>query len=173
LGERLAGALRGVHLAALAVWLGGAVTLIAFVAPGAFEVLGSRAGAGRMVGHVLDRLDLLAILATPVLVATAFHDERTRGNPTALWVRISILVALGAEAGVSRFALSPRLAALRPEVPASPDAPWLHRAEFQTLHGISMALLVFGVLCAAAALYFAARRHPLADVLQTERASGD
>jgi hypothetical protein len=162
---------RGLHLVTLAVWLGGAVFLFAAVAPGAFEVVADPRLAGRVVGVVLSRLDLWALVAAPIWIATGWYDERTRGNPTALWVRVSALVAVGAEAAVSYFGITPRMAALResPGYPGSAAMPWPHRAEFDMLHGLSVGLLILGVACALVALFLAARRRPLADALQEEQ----
>jgi hypothetical protein len=165
--DRFSGLLRGIHLLPLVVWLGGAVLLFAAVAPSAFSVLENRALAGRIVGAVINRLDLLAIVSAPVLILTALYDERTRGNPTARWVRASTLVALGTEAAISYFSITPRLVALR-ESPGYGTPAFRQSSEFGMLHGISLALMIFGVCCALAALYFAVRRRPLADALQVE-----
>lgn len=168
----MAGLLRGLHLLLLAAWFGGALLLVSAVAPGAFEVLSSRESAGRLVGVVLERLDLLALVAAPILIGTALHDESTRGTPTARWVRVSVLVALATEAAISRFIISPRLVEIRASAPASagPGSSPTLGGEFQALHGISMALLIFGIGCAVAALFFAARRRPMADLLQAGEA---
>lgn len=172
MGERLAGVLRAVHLLPLVVWLGGAVLLFVAVAPVAFEVLPTRTDAGSLVGRVIDRLDLLALFATPVLVLTAWHDERRQGNPTARWVRISALLGLGTAAAVSYLVLTPRIAALR-KLPGFAAEGSSLRAEFQTLHGVSMTVMLFGVACALGALYFAVRqRSPLAEALRREAEEG-
>jgi hypothetical protein len=157
------------------VWLGGAVTLFAAVAPGAFALLPTPALAGSIVGHVIRFLDLFALAAAPVLIATAVLDERSRGNPTAVWVRASILVAHAVIAAVSRFALVPRMDELR-AMRGAPEAvaqPWFGRAEFGTLHGISTLLFGVAILCALLALWFAVRRRPLAEALSVEDAKGD
>jgi hypothetical protein len=164
----MGGLLRGLHLLLLAAWFGGAVMLLAAVAPGAFDVLPTRESAGRMVGVVLERLDLFALFAAPVLFATAVHDESTRGTPTARWVRVSILVALATEAAISRFIITPRMSEIRASAApaAGPGSAPALGPEFEALHGISMVLLIFGIACVVAALFFAARRRPMADLLQ-------
>ena len=86
--------MRGLHLLLLVVWLGGAVTLFAAVAPAAFTHLPNTKLSGLIVGHVIGFLDWLALCAWPYLATTAWLDERARGNPTSQWVRVSALTVM-------------------------------------------------------------------------------
>jgi uncharacterized membrane protein len=169
--SRVHGALRGLHLLLLVVWLGGAVTLFAAVAPAAFTHLPNTKLSGLIVGHVIGFLDWLALCAWPYFAVTAWLDERARGNPTSQWVRVGALTVIAVVALLSRAIIVPRMDALRlaSDYTGVPGAAWSGKAEFGVLHGLSSSSMLLAVLCGLAALWFAARRRPGADALEAER----
>ena len=169
--SRVHATLRGLHLMVLVLWLGGAVTLFAAVAPGAFTHLTNTKLAGAMVGHVMRYLDWLALGAWPFMLITGWLDERARGNPTAQWMRVGVVSVMAVVALISRLVIVPKMDQLRlaADYTGVSGASWSGKAEFGVLHGLSSSLMLFAVFCGLVALWFAARRRPVADAIEAEQ----
>src|ERR1700680_3681828 len=109
--------LRTIEFLGLSLWLGSDVFLSFVVAPGAFQVLGSRDQAGAMVGYALWRMHFAGVVCGIVFLVA--HVARTRtlrslATPAALCVALMILLTV-----VSQHAVSPKMAALRGQMGAA------------------------------------------------------
>lgn len=130
-------------------WFGGGVFLVLVAAPAAFGMAPSREVAGNVVGAMLARWHVVA-LATPfalLLIEWKRYDlERT--------FRVVILAAAllfaSAQVGVDLRVRAMRVDSATSISQLPPNHPT--RVAFGRLHGVSMLLMVFQVLCAAAAV---------------------
>lgn len=122
-------ALRCVVLVALALWTGGLATLGLVVAPWVFRpgVLPSREAAGRLVGGLLARFQLVEFgCALTVLAGTAVLFRRgpsLAGNLARVLLPLAMTACLSAHA----FWIGPELESLRGAGPAGPRFHALHR----------------------------------------------
>ena len=141
-------ALRFAAVLALVFWIGGLAVLGAFVAPAAFDVLGSRGGDGRLlagsvVGEVLRRFQTASYACGAVLAASL--AVRAVLGPRPRWFAIRMataIVMLAAAVYAGRF-VGPRMVQLQ-EIAAVPPASRIagdpRAAEFSRLHALSMSL---------------------------------
>jgi hypothetical protein len=149
--------LRTVEFLCLGLWLGSDVFLSFVVAPGAFQVLGSRDAAGALVGFALGRMHLLGVICGVLLLVARLVRTRTFGSfvaPVALCVVLMMALTVASQVGIS-----PRMALLRVQMGSvqatAEGSPLL--AEFGRLHRISV-LLESGVLLSGlGAFYFMVR----------------
>ncbi|HEY8535902.1 MAG TPA: DUF4149 domain-containing protein [Vicinamibacterales bacterium] len=148
-------ALRYVYVLALVVWLGGTVTIGGVVAPAAFAALeahdpaGGRTAAAVVVGEVLRRFRVVSWIALPALLVTLIAMKLVGPRPPGFGVRVAIVSVLIALSLISGLYIDPEIAALRRAagVPMQElDAADPRRVRFNTLHGLSTALMTAGAL---------------------------
>lgn len=147
----------GYHLA-LAVLVGGALTLGTAAAPGIFRTMSSRSEAGTVFGAVLGRYDQLAIVAAVGVVVTsalkfaAFEDLAPGPRLFARWIALALLVA--ATLYGSAWA-GPVARAIHARTPDFADLPEGHpaRREFAKLHRSTSRAMRVAVLTGLAALF--------------------
>ena len=142
------------HLA-LALWIGGAVVLGAFVAPELFRSL-PRSQAGGIFGPILRRFSRLR-LSTVVLAVAAAATKRLlweshSGNPwiAARWLALTILAAVTV---YEIFSLEPAMAAHRAEMAPEGSVDDHHRLAFMRLHRRSEALMKVSLVAAVVAVF--------------------
>ncbi|HKV05904.1 MAG TPA: DUF4149 domain-containing protein [Candidatus Acidoferrales bacterium] len=150
---------RFLRVLALGTWVGAIIYFVAVVTRGAFAVLPNRDEAGALVGFTLGGLHWMGAIAAVVFLAASLalgKSVRALAQPPALGVILMVLLTL-----TSQRIVIPRMAELRSamvSVEATP-ANDPRRAEFDTLHGISVdlegAVLVIGL----AALFLATREN--------------
>lgn len=137
-----------VHAALLTLWLGSAAIVAFAVAPASFEALPTRSAAGTFVGGILRVVYAGGLIAG--IGAAAVVGQR-RGKRRVLR---SLLVMGVAGAGAGGFAMAAKIASLReslgPIDALPPDDPG--RRLFGALHGISVIVLLAGMLAALAAI---------------------
>lgn len=142
------GQARGVHGAVVGGFLGASLLVAAVVAPHAFASFPTRAQAGDYVGGVLRVIDGWAIAAGLVAAGEVLlgpgRFSRTR------YALAGLLVAVG----VASYALAAKLAAMRAALGPIDALPATDpgRRHFGALHGVSMLILLIGMLAALASL---------------------
>ena len=152
-------ALRYVSLLALAVWVGGLVSLGAVAAPAIFDVLGARLPAdGRLIagavfGETLRRFHLVGYSCAGALLASLTLRAVLGPRPRRYAVRAGLGLLMLVAVLYSAFVVEPRIARVPQEVGMAPSRlpegdP--RRVEFGRLHATSTALesvpLVGGLL---------------------------
>lgn len=137
----------------LGAWVGAMLFFSFAVAPGAFSALPSRHLAGLVVTNSISKLELLGLIAGPLLMLLC-----AAGSKHCAWSRLALLLVMTASAALSRFVVTPRMARLRAsmggiidDIPASDPL----RIEFNRLHDYSVALMSIAILSGLAALYLA------------------
>jgi uncharacterized membrane protein len=141
-------ALRLAWSVALAVWLGGAITIAAIVAQSAFGVLGP-ADAATLVGETLRRFHLVTYAAALVMAAALGGMALIGPRPRAFSARMAVVGVMLVASLASGLWIDRRIARLRAEIGvpvatlAREDA---RRAAFGRLHGYSTALLGLTVI---------------------------
>jgi uncharacterized membrane protein len=150
----MAALFRTVEFLCLSVWLGSDAFLSFVVAPGAFQVLGSRDQAGAMVGYALYRMHFAGVVCGVAFLVTRLLRTRSFGSlvaPAALCVVLMIVLTV-----VSQHVVSPRMAVLRTQMGSiqatAADSPL--RAEFNRWHRVSVRLEGGVLLAGLAAMYF-------------------
>jgi hypothetical protein len=142
-------ALRFAGLLALALWLGGLVSLGGIAAPVAFEVAESqhvadgRTVAGAIVGEALRRFHLVSYGCGGVLLASLVARAILGPRPRRFGVRAGITAVMLGTALYSGVVVTGRLERLREEIGTSPSSlpegdP--RRAAFGRLHAQSTTL---------------------------------
>lgn len=145
-----------VYLAALAVWVGGIITVGIVTAPVVFAESPSRTVAGDVVGAVLARFDLFLLASLAVILITgAIKTIRDGIRERTAIIRVTGIVVMLAGLTWSLVVVKPQMEALRAEIagfdtPAGDDA---RRAEFNELHDDSRQSLSLALLRAVIALY--------------------
>jgi hypothetical protein len=147
-------ALRWLYLVALAIWLGGLVVLGATVAPGLFDALAptgvvqGRQAAGEAFGVILDRFHLVSYGAAATLVVTLVAMGLLGPRPRPWAPRLVLLLAMAAATLVVHVPVGRTMTRLQREAGGTPrqfDAQDPRRVEFEWLHRLSTALLLFNV----------------------------
>ncbi|MFZ1131924.1 MAG: DUF4149 domain-containing protein [Terriglobales bacterium] len=131
--------LRFLMLLSLVVWIGGIIFLAFVEAPAAFApgLLPTRHMAGSIVGRSLDLLHYMAIVSGIVfLIASLAYSHMASGTTRPLAARHILIVLMLLLTGISQFAISPRMHALRAEVGVIDNVPLDNplRHEFDRLH---------------------------------------
>src|SRR5690349_3236744 len=146
--------LRTIEFLCLSLWLGGDLFFSFVVAPGAFQVLGSRDQAGAMVGYALYGMHFAGVVCGMVFLVTRVVRTRTFGSlvaPAALFVVLMIVLTV-----ISQHVVSPKMAMLRTQMGSiqatAADSPLL--AEFNRWHRVSVRLEGGVLLAGLAAMYF-------------------
>ena len=146
--------LRYVALVALGLWVGGMVTLGALVAPVAFATVeaerieGGRALVGVLFGAFLHRFHWVALGAAAVVFASLVGRRLIGPRPIHFGARVALLAAMAGATLYSGFVLTGQVERIQREVGVPsltrPDGDPV-RAEFNRLHGLSVALMGFNV----------------------------
>ena len=159
-------ALRYVYVVALAIWVGGLITLGSIVAPSAFAVLEPQVGAAQqslaatLVGEVLRRFHLLAYVAGALLLSTLLLMKVVGPRPIGFGVRLVVVTAMLAVTLVTGLWVDPQIAAMRASIgmPIGTLAPDdARRAQFGRLHGLSTTLMAMTVLGGLVLCYWETR----------------
>lgn len=144
------------HSTLLGLWLGAAAIVAFAVAPAAFEALPSRSAAGTFVGVLLRVVYVGALVAG---VGAGVVVVKRRGRRYALRVALAGFVAAGGAAGLAMAAKIASLRVALGPIDALPeDDPG--RRTFGALHGISIVVLLAGMLAALVAIVLEARTEP-------------
>jgi len=138
---------RALHAATVGGWLGAAAITGFVVAPHAFAAFPTRAQAGDYVGGILRILDGAAIAAGLVAGGLALM----RGGGRARLAAAALLVLVGIASLLLDAKLAGMRAAMGPIDALAADDP--RRRHFGILHGISMLILLFGMLAALGSLW--------------------
>jgi hypothetical protein len=142
---------QAIELVVLSLWLGGALLVVAAVAPAAFAVLPSRTLAGALVGRVLPVVFISGLAAAIVAVLCEMNVSRN-----AFSLKVSApLIALAAGCAVAQFVVAPKIDRVRAAVsgpidslaPADPQ-----RVAFGKLHAMSVLWLGIAMLGAIVAI---------------------
>jgi uncharacterized membrane protein len=154
--------LRTIEFLCLSLWLGSDLFFSFVVAPGAFQVLGSRDQAGAMVGYALYRMHFAGVVCGMVFLVTRVVRTRTFGSlvaPAALFVVLMIVLTV-----ISQHVVSPKMAVLRTQLGSiqatAADSPLL--ADFNRWHRVSVRLEGGVLLAGLAAMYFLVKELGLA-----------
>ena len=153
-------ALRYAAVVALALWLGGLVTLGALAAPAAFDVLGPRGAEGRALagavfGETFGRFHTVVYGCAAVLLASLVVRAVLGPRPRRFSLRMALsTVMLGAAAWTGvvlipqiQQAQQARAASSRPQTSAE-------RAAFGRLHGLSTSLQILPLVGGLVLLFF-------------------
>src|SRR5438876_12200485 len=100
-----------VNVATMGIWLGAMIFVSIFVAPAAFQVIGSRHLTGTLVTLLLTRLNIGTLILVPVWFI-AFIVESGHWQPRARAVAQILLVLTGLSSVISEFFFTPRMVAL-------------------------------------------------------------
>ena len=141
-------ALRYASLLALAVWVGGLMTLGAIAAPTVFDVLGAAGSEGRLraaavFGEVLRRFHWLTYACGAVVVTSLVARAVLGPRPRRFAVRVSIAGLMLAASGWIGFVVVPQTARVQQEIgglPSSLPETDPRRAQFARLHGLTNTL---------------------------------
>jgi uncharacterized membrane protein len=158
-------ALRYVYVVALAIWVGGLITIGSVVAPSAFAVLQPGAAlqpslAATLVGEVLRRFHIVAYASGATLLSTLVLMKVVGPRPRGFGAR---LVLVGTMLGVTLatgFWVDPEIAAMRARIGApvgslAPDDA--RRVRFGQLHGLSTTLMAVTALAGLVLCYWETR----------------
>ena len=130
-------------------WLGAAGLAGFVVAPAAFAALPTRAAAGTFVGGILGPVNVWCVLAGLVALGTvAVRGGRLRSSR---WAAAGVLLAAGVASVVLRAKIGAMREALGPIDALAADDPG--RRAFGALHGISMVVMLVGLIAAAGASF--------------------
>lgn len=144
-------AVRFVSLVALAMWVGGLLTLGLVAAPVLFDVLAAhdpvrgRTMAGLAFGAVFEADNRLTLFLGAVVAASLAWRAARGQRPRGLVWRSVVLAGMIAIAVVTGAVIGPRIDAIRASTPTAiadlPDTDPV-KIEFGRLHGLSGGLLV-------------------------------
>ena len=147
-------ALRYAAVLALAIWIGGLVTLGMFAAPTAFDVLGARGAEGRalagaLFGEMFARFHL-AVYACGAILLTSLAVRGVLGpRPRRFAIRVAVAVVMLGAAIYTGFVLIPQVQAAA----ALPDAD-SRRLALGRLHGLATSLQLAPLLGGLVLLMF-------------------
>jgi hypothetical protein len=162
-------ALRYAGLLAVAVWVGGALTLGAIAAPAIFEAAAARQTvdgrllAGAIFGEILRRFHHVSYACGVVVLASLAARGVLGPRPHRFAVRLGVAVVMLGAALYSGFVVSPSIARLQHSVAVAPSSlpdsdP--RRAEFGRLHATSTGLQLAAVLGGLVLMFWELRDHP-------------
>ncbi len=124
-------------LLCLIVWIGGIIFFAFVLAPTVFSVLPTRELAGNVVNPSLNRLHWMGLISGIVfLICSLLHNRMQYAQFRAFSATHLLIVVMLALTLISKFSITPRMAALRRDlgvidnVPASDS----RRVEFNQLH---------------------------------------
>ena len=140
---------RTIHALLVGGWLGAALLAAFAVAPSAFASFATRAEAGSYVGGILRVIDRAAVAAGLVATGLAVLGGDARFRKARIGAAIALTVA-----GVASLLLDAKIASLRASLGAIDALPMDDpgRRHFGMLHGISIVILLAGMIAAAASI---------------------
>ena len=159
-------ALRYVYVVALAIWVGGLITIGSVVAPSAFTVLeaisdaGPQSLAATLVGEVLRRFHVVGYAAGALLLSTLILMKVVGPRPPGFGARLVLVSAMLGVSLVTGFWVDPQIASMRASVgvPIGTLAPDdARRVRFGRLHGLSTTLMAVTALAGLALCYWETR----------------
>ncbi len=158
-------ALRYVYVVALAIWVGGLITIGSVVAPSAFAVLealgtGPQPLAATLVGEVLRRFHVVGYAAGALLLSTLILMKVVGPRPPGFGARLVLVSAMLGVSLVTGFWVDPQIASMRASigVPISTLMPDdARRVRFGRLHGLSTALMAVTTLAGLVLCYWETR----------------
>jgi uncharacterized membrane protein YhhN len=149
--------LRYIMSLSLVAWVGGILFFVS-ITPILFAVLPSRHMAGSVVSPALTRLHWIGIISGTLFLLSSLLYSRFTVGDLRPWSPANVLVALMLLLTcTSQFGLTPRLAAIRAEVPEINSAPPEIRATFDALHQWSTRLEGGVFLLGLIAVYFVSK----------------
>ena len=152
--------LRFAALVALALWVGGLVTLGGLGAPIIFDVLGSHDPTdglpARVFGAIFARVQYLAWLLGVIILASLGARAAIGPRPRRFGLRMWIVAGMLAASVITVFVVAPRIEALRAGVTTAmstlpADDP--RRVTFGRLHGLSTGLMGLTILAGLGLLW--------------------
>ena len=157
---------RYVALTALAVWIGGMVALVVFVAPATFRVLQAAAPAdgrvlaGALFGEILRLFHIFSYACGGVVIACLLAIKLIGPPPRAFKLRMSLGVLMLAIALYSGMPVTRELARIEAQVSGSvsalPEAD-PRRVRFDRLHATAEALIATNTVLGIVLLYWYVR----------------
>lgn len=152
-------ALRFVSMLAVAIWLGGMVTIGGIVAPAAFATLPS-SDAASLVGETLRRFHFVSYAAGGLLLLSLTLMALIGPRPRAFWVRLTMAGVMLAATLVAGLVIDRRIAAMRAEIGVPVGSLPIgdaRRAAFGRLHGASTGLMALTMVAGFVLVYLNAR----------------
>jgi hypothetical protein len=143
------------------LWLGAMAFFSFAVAPGAFETLGTRELAGRVVTSNIVKVEWLGIIIGPLLILIQLASWRARrGAGLAKALQLILLVVMTAAAALSRLWVTEKMVALRVAMGGvidnvADDDPL--KLRFNDLHQYSVALMSVALFAGLVALFLSVR----------------
>jgi hypothetical protein len=157
-------ALRYVYVVALAIWVGGLITVGSVVAPSAFAVLepgsAQQSLAATLVGEVLRRFHLVGYAAGALLLSTLILMKVVGPRPPGFGVRLVMVTAMLGVSLVTGLWVNPQIASMRASIgmPIGTLAPDdARRVQFGRLHGLSTMLMAVTILGGLVLCYWETR----------------
>jgi uncharacterized membrane protein len=144
-------------LLALVVWIGGLILFFFVAAPTAFLVLPTTSLAGNVVGRSLAALHWMGIVSGVVFLIASLLYSRARFARPLMLVNVLILIMLVLTL-VSQFAITPRVHALRAQLPPPGAAADAIQGEFDRMHNWSTRLETGVLVLGLGAVVLTARR---------------
>jgi hypothetical protein len=154
----------------LAAWLGASMFFSFVVAPSAFAVLPTHELAGNLVTRTLAVVNVSGVVMALLLVVSAHYSWQATTNPAVMnnrsrrrawWVEYTSIFIIGLTTSIGHWQVNARLLALRHAMGRPIDEVAINdplRAEFNSLHGVSVALLSLAMIAAIVAFVAIARR---------------
>jgi uncharacterized membrane protein YhhN len=122
-------------LLALVVWTGGLVFFFFIAAPTAFIVLPSTSLAGNVVASELFALHWIGLVSGVIFLIASLLYSRARFARARPLMLVNVLVVIMLTLTlISQFAITPRVHALRAQLPPSGAPPDAIRTEFDRMH---------------------------------------
>lgn len=145
----------------VSVWLGSMIFFSFAVAPSAFAALPTREMAGKIVTSVISKVEMLGLIAGPLLILIQLAAWRSRQAASASKsLRLILLCVMIVMAALSRFWVSAKLVSLRlamggliDDIPATDPL----RVEFNQMHQYSVAFMGTAMLAGLAVLFLTVR----------------
>ncbi|HJQ69404.1 MAG TPA: DUF4149 domain-containing protein [Blastocatellia bacterium] len=145
----------------LGLWIGSMAFFSFAVAPGAFETLGTREMAGKVVTSNIIKVEWLGILIGPLLILIqAATWKARRGASIIKAIQMTLIVVMTAAAALSRLWVTEKMVALRIAMGGiidnvADDDPL--KLQFNDLHQYSVALMSVALFAGLAALFLSVR----------------
>ena len=145
----------------LGLWIGSMAFFSFAVAPGAFETLGTREMAGRVVTSNIIKVEWLGIVIGPLLILIqAATWKARRGAPIVKAIQLILIIVMTAAAALSRLWVTEKMVSLRVAmggiIDNVPDDDPL-KLQFNDLHQYSVALMSVALFAGLAALFLSVR----------------
>jgi uncharacterized membrane protein len=154
-------ALRFVSMLALAIWLGGMITIGSVAAPSAFAVLPAQ-DAATAVGEILRRFHLIGYAAGALLIVSLVIMALIGPRPRFFAARLTIATVMLGATLASGLWVDRRIRTMREEIGvpvASLPVDDARRATFGRLHGLSTTLMLLAAAGGIMLVYWDTREH--------------